>query len=58
MFKILILLIAVFVIVIILRKRGSEKIETEVKDIPITYVCTECGLKDCNCYKDSKTHKQ
>lgn len=57
MFKILILLIAVFVIVIIVKKSGSEEIEKETKDKPITYVCTECGLKDCNCYKEDKTYR-
>ncbi|MBU3949506.1 MAG: hypothetical protein KJ826_14965 [Proteobacteria bacterium] len=60
MLKYIILLIAAFVIFIIVRKPGSEEkedIETEAKDIAVTYVCTECGEKDCNCFKEDNIHK-
>ncbi|MBU1055619.1 MAG: hypothetical protein KKC46_17615 [Proteobacteria bacterium] len=60
MLKILVLLITVFVIFIIVRKPASEEkeeIEKESKDIAVTYVCTECGEKNCNCYKEDITHK-
>lgn len=60
MLKILVLLITVFVIFIIVRKPASEEkeeVEAETKDIAVTYVCTECGEKHCNCYKEDITHK-
>ncbi|MGB5156820.1 hypothetical protein [Desulfobacterium sp. N47] len=60
MLKIIILLITAFVIFIIVRNPGSQKTgeqETEAKKKAITYVCTECGEKNCNCYKEDAAHK-
>jgi hypothetical protein len=44
---------AVFLVLWIVLSRRKEREEK-----PVTYVCMECGEKDCNCYREKETHEK
>jgi hypothetical protein len=43
---------AVFIILWFLLSRRNKQ-----EDTPATFVCTECGEKDCNCYREDEIPK-
>jgi hypothetical protein len=44
---------AIFIVfwLVLSRRKGQE-------EKPVTYVCTECGEKDCSCYRQDEIPKK
>lgn len=52
----IIALIAAFAVFLVFWLVLSRRKQQE--DKPVTYVCTECGKKNCNCYRDDEIPKK